>query len=88
MALRYPHQLVYEFLTPGQRLELWYEVSMFDREIRKQKLRREHPHWSKLEMMNEIIRQAFGPEPVPAWLERRLQLRVEEQRARKLAGLE
>jgi hypothetical protein len=88
MALRYPHQLVYEFLTPGQRLELWYEVTMFDREIRKQKLRREHPQWSEIEVMNEIIRQAFAPKPVPAWLERRLQQRVEEQRARKLAGLE
>jgi hypothetical protein len=38
--------------------------------------------------MNEIIRQAFKSEPVPAWLERKMRQRVEEQRARRLAGLE
>jgi hypothetical protein len=88
MALRYRHQLLYEFLSPGQKVVLSMEISMFDREIRKQKLRREHPEWSEVEVMNEIIRQSFKSEPVPPWLETRLQERVREHRARQLAGLE
>ena len=40
---------------------------MFDRDIGKQKLRREHPEWSELEVMHQIIRQAFHSEPVPEW---------------------
>jgi hypothetical protein len=64
------------------------EMSAFDREVRKQKLRREHPEWSELEVMHQIIRQAFRSEPVPEWLERKMQQRLDEQRARQLARLE
>ena len=88
MALRYPEQLFYEFLNGEQRMLLSYEISMFDREIRKQRLRRAHPEWSDVEVMNEIIRQSFKSEAVPAWLEWKLQQRVDEHRARHAAGLE
>jgi hypothetical protein len=83
MALRYPEQLFYEFLNGEQRMLLSYEISMFDREIRKQRLRRAHPEWSDVEVMNEIIRQSFKSEAVPAWLERKLQQRVDEHRPAK-----
>jgi len=43
MALRYPDQLWYDFLSPADRIKLTFEISDFDSEIRKQKLRREHP---------------------------------------------
>lgn len=87
MALRYPNQLWYEFLTPEDRIKLTFEISYIDREIRKQNLRREHPEWCELEVMNEIIRYAFKvkSEPIPEWLEKRLQERVEEWRASQAA---
>jgi hypothetical protein len=79
--------LVQSFMTGEQKFLLTYEMSMFDRGVRKQKLRREHPEWSKLEVMHEIIRQAFHSEPVPEWLERKMQQRLDEQHARQLADL-
>jgi hypothetical protein len=80
--------LVQSFMTGEQKLLLALEMSLFDRDIRKQKLRREHPEWSELEVMHQIMRQAFRSEPVPEWLERQMQQRLDEQRARKSAGLE
>lgn len=82
MALRYREQLLYEFLGPENRLKLALEITEFDREIRKQKLRRQHPEWCELEVMNEIIRQAFRvkSEPIPDWLENQMQQRVHEWR--------
>ncbi|HWF05049.1 MAG TPA: hypothetical protein VHA06_15270 [Candidatus Angelobacter sp.] len=79
--------LVQSFMTGEQKFLLTYEMSMFDRGVIKQKLRREHPEWSKLEVMHEIIRQAFHSEPVPEWLERKMQQRLDEQHARQLADL-
>jgi hypothetical protein len=88
MALSHPQELFYSFTTGEQRLQLCYEVSMFDREIRKQRARKKHPEWSELEVMHEIIRQAFLPEPMPEWLIKQMQQRLDESRARQSAGLE
>jgi len=87
MALRYPNQLWYEFLTPEDRIKLTFEISDFDREIRKQKLRRERPEWCEIEVINEIIRWAFNvkSEPIPEWLESQMQERVSEWRASQAA---
>jgi hypothetical protein len=82
MALRYREKLLYEFLSPENRLKLALEITEFDREIRKQKLRRQHAEWCELEVMNEIIRHAFRvkSEPIPDWLETQMQQRVHEWR--------
>jgi hypothetical protein len=88
MALPYPQELFYFLTTGEQRLMLSLEMSMFDREIRKQKIRREHPGWCELEVMHEIIRQAFLPEPMPEWLIKQMHQRLDEQVARRSAGLE
>jgi|ERR1044071_2440784 hypothetical protein len=87
MALRYPNQLWYEFLTPEDRIRLTFEISYFDREIRKQKFRREHPEWCEIEVMNEIFRYAFRvkSEHIPEWLEKQMQERVNEWRASQAA---
>jgi hypothetical protein len=87
MALRYRNQLLYEFLSPGKRLELAFEITEFDREIRKEKLRREHPEWCELEVVNEIIRHAFRvkSEPISEGLEKHMQQRVKEWRVRQAA---
>jgi hypothetical protein len=59
------------------------EISLFDREIRKQRLRREHPEWCELEVTNEILRHAFRvkSEPIPEGLENQMQQRVKKWRA-------
>jgi hypothetical protein len=75
-------------LTPEQRLLLACEITEFDRSIRKHKIRREHPEWSELEVMHEILRQAFRSEPVPEWAEKLMQQRLEEHLARESAGLQ
>jgi hypothetical protein len=83
MALRYPEQLFYSFLTQEQSLLLACEITEFDRSIRKQKIQREHPEWCEMEVINEIIRHAFKikSETIPEALEKHLQQRVEEWRA-------
>lgn len=86
MATRKPldrrgSSLVESFLTGEQRVYLAFEMSMFDRGVRKQKLRREHPDWSELQVKHEIIRHAFLPHPVPEWLEKKMQDREKQERA-------
>ena len=87
MALSSPNELWYGFLTPEDRVKLAFEISYIDRDIRKQKFRREHPEWCEWEVMNEIIRYAFKvkSEPIPEWLERQMQERVSEWRASQAA---
>lgn len=79
---------VQSFMSGEQKILLSLEISLFDREIRKQKIRRDHPEWSELDLMHEIMRQAFRPGPVPDWVEKQMAQRVEEHSARKAAGLE
>jgi hypothetical protein len=87
MALRFHNQLWYGFLSPENRVKLAFEISSIDRDIRKQKLRREHPEWCEIEVMNEILRYAFRvkSEPIPECLERQMQERVSEWRASQAA---
>jgi hypothetical protein len=79
--------LVQSFMTGEQKIMLGLEISEFDRQIRKQKIRRDHPEWCELEVMHEILRQAFRSEPVPEGLEKQMQQRVEGFRARQILGI-
>jgi hypothetical protein len=79
--------LVQSFMSGEQNVQMAIRISVFDREIRKQKIRRNHPEWSELQVMHEILRQAFRSEPIPEWVERRM-AQAEEERARKNTGLE
>jgi hypothetical protein len=88
MAWRYQEQLFYSFLTLEQHFLLACEITEFDRSIRKQKIRREHPEWCEMEVINEIIRHAFRikSEPIPEGLEKHLQQRVEQWHTRHSAS--
>jgi hypothetical protein len=94
MALKPPRvrltaiQLVMTILSGENRVRMAFQRSHFDREIRRQKLRRDHPEWSELQVKHEIMRQAFVHEPVPEWLEKRMKEEEDKERARRLAGLE
>lgn len=72
--------LVQSFMTGEQKVLLAFEISAFDQGVRKQKIRREHPDWSELQVKHEILRQAFLPDPAPEWLETKMREREEQER--------
>jgi len=55
-------------MTGEQRFLLAFEMSMFARQLAKTRITEEHPNWSERQVMLEIIRLAFLPEPMPAAL--------------------
>jgi hypothetical protein len=55
-------------MTPEQRLRVALDISYFCRELRKAGIRRDHPEWSERQVMIELFRLAFLPQPLPAWV--------------------
>ena len=55
-------------MSGEQRITLAYEMSMFMREIAKEGIRRDHPDWTEAQIARELLRLAFFPAPLPAWL--------------------
>lgn len=55
-------------MTPEQRLLVAVEVSDVCRAFRKAGIEREHPDWTERQVMIELFRRAFLPEPLPAWV--------------------
>jgi hypothetical protein len=55
-------------MTGEKRLLIALEMSLFARELAKERIRREHPAWSETQVTRELIRLAFLPKPIPARL--------------------
>jgi hypothetical protein len=55
-------------MTGEQRLLMAFEMSLFARELAKERIRREHPDWPETRVARELIRLAFLPAPLPARL--------------------
>ena len=55
-------------MSGEQRMMLAYEMSMFMREIAKEGIRRDHSDWTEAQIARELLRRAFFPAPLPAWL--------------------
>lgn len=55
-------------MTGAQRLRLALEMSQFARELRKAGIRQDHPDWTERQVMIELFRLAFFPEPLPSWV--------------------
>lgn len=55
-------------MTQEQRLRIAFELSEMLRAFRKAGIRRDHPGWSERQVMIELFRLAFFPEPLPAWV--------------------
>ena len=64
---------VLKSLTGEQRLLLALEMSDFARELTKAGIREQHPDWSEGQVMWEIIRRSFFPDPLPAWLQKKME---------------
>lgn len=56
-------------MSGEQRMVLAYEMSMFVRELMKEGIRRDHPDWTEAQIARELLRRAFFPAPLPAWLQ-------------------
>jgi hypothetical protein len=55
-------------MSGEQRITLAYEMSMFVRELMSEGIRRDHPDWTEAQIARELLRRAFFPAPLPAWL--------------------
>jgi hypothetical protein len=53
-------------MSGEQRLLMAFDMSMFARELARERIRREHPEWLETQVVRELIRLAFLPEPMPA----------------------
>ena len=55
-------------MSGEQRLLLAFEMSLFARELARERIRREHPEWPRTHIARELLRVAFLPAPLPASL--------------------
>ena len=54
---------------PGeQRLLMALDMSLFARELAKERIRQEHPEWAETRVTRELLRLALLPEPLPPQL--------------------
>jgi hypothetical protein len=54
-------------LSGEQRVRLAFEMSLFARELSRERIRREHPEWPETQIDRELPRLAFLPAPLPDW---------------------
>jgi hypothetical protein len=55
-------------MSGEQRMTLAYEMSMFVRELMREGIQRDYPDWTEAQVKRELLRRAFFPAPLPAWL--------------------
>lgn len=55
-------------MSGEQRILLAFEMSLFARELAREGIRREHPEWPEARVARELLRLAFFPAPLPAWI--------------------
>jgi len=55
-------------MTVEQRLLQALDLTLMVREFMKAGIRHRHPEWSEQEVMREIHREAFLPDPLPPWI--------------------
>lgn len=56
-------------MSGEQRLLLAYEMSLFARELSRERISHEHPEWPETRIARELLRLAFLPAPLPACLQ-------------------
>lgn len=52
-------------MSGERRVLLAFEMSMLARELSGERIRREHPDWSDMQVTRELLRLAFFPAPLP-----------------------
>jgi hypothetical protein len=56
-------------MSPGKRFRVALEISELCRELRKAGIRKQHPDWTERQVMIELFRLAFLPDPLPPWVQ-------------------
>jgi hypothetical protein len=64
---------IHRSMSGEQRLLLAFEMSLFARDLCRERIRHEHPEWTEAQIARELLRLAFFPAPLPAGLDKRLQ---------------
>jgi hypothetical protein len=62
------HFQIQRAMTGEQRLLMAFAMSLFARELAKERIRREQPDWPETQIARPLIRLAFLPAPLPARL--------------------
>lgn len=75
---------IYRRMTDLQRLQIAIEMSNLVREIALTRLRSEHPDWADWQLKLELVRYAFGDQPLPPDLEERWKAADESRRSRQV----
>ncbi len=59
---------IHRSMSGEQRVLLALEMSLFARDLARERIRSEHPDWDKWQVERELLRIAFLPKPLPAGL--------------------
>ena len=57
---------IHRSMTGEQRILIALEMSLFSRELMRERIRSEHPDWDESQVQRELWRIAFLPNPLPA----------------------
>jgi len=55
-------------ISGEERFLLAHEMSMFARDLARERIRLDHPEWTDAQIARELLRLAFLPAPLPAGL--------------------
>ena len=53
-------------MSGEEKILLALDMSLFARELAKQRIRDDHPEWNEVQVARELLRIAFLPDPLPA----------------------
>jgi hypothetical protein len=59
---------IHRSMSGAQRILLALEMSLFARDLARERIRSEHPDWDEWQVQRELLRIAFLPKPLPAGL--------------------
>ena len=62
------HDRMIKTMTREQRIESAFEMSLLARALARARIQKKHPDWTEKQVMLELFRLAFLPEPLPPWV--------------------
>jgi Rv0078B-related antitoxin len=60
---------IHRSFSGEQRILIALEMSLFARELARERILSEHPDWDEWQVKRELLRIAFLPQPLPAGLQ-------------------
>ena len=53
-------------MSGEERMLVAFEMSLFARELARERIRMDHPEWDEARVARELLRHAFLPNPLPS----------------------